>query len=81
MIPIKINFESSISVRELHKEFALCGADVLEAFTFNGTDDNLNTNKPADKQLSVRIFFTITFWTAVFTPIKIENKVSNYINK
>lgn len=61
MICIKMNFETLISVRELHKEFALCGADVLEAFTFNGTEDNLNVNKPADKQLSVRIFLPLRF--------------------
>ena len=68
MIPIKINFEPSISVRELHKEFALCGADVLEAFTFNGTEDNLNINKPAGKQLSVRIFLLLPFGQLYLLP-------------
>lgn len=30
------------AVTQAHTDFALCGSDILQAFVFNGTDDNLN---------------------------------------
>ena len=56
-------------VRELHREFALSGADVLQAFVFNGTDDNLNQNRPKDQQLSVRKLFIFCRVSLEFIPL------------
>ena len=57
-----------LKVRELHREFALSGADVLQAFVFNGTDDNLNQNRPKDQHLSVRQFFIFRGVSLEFIP-------------
>ncbi|XP_057311420.1 betaine--homocysteine S-methyltransferase 1-like isoform X2 [Hydractinia symbiolongicarpus] len=43
--------EHPSAVTELHREFALSGADILEAFAFNGTDDNLNRSRSNDTKL------------------------------
>lgn len=48
-----INLLSLALVRELHREFALCGADVLQAFVFNGTDDRLNAHRDGKAKLNV----------------------------
>ncbi|XP_066917958.1 betaine--homocysteine S-methyltransferase 1-like [Clytia hemisphaerica] len=37
--------EHPSAVKELHKEFALSGADVLQAFVFYGNDDKLNNGR------------------------------------
>jgi len=42
------------AVREIHREFALCGADVLEAFVFNGTESSLNRTRTKDNKLSCK---------------------------
>ena len=47
-------------VRELHREFALCGADVLEAFVFYGTDDKLNVGRSEHNKLDVGVKVIIT---------------------
>ena len=40
-------------VLQLHREFALAGADVLQAFVFNGTNDRLNKFRDKDNLLDV----------------------------
>ncbi|XP_057303573.1 betaine--homocysteine S-methyltransferase 1-like [Hydractinia symbiolongicarpus] len=50
----EVVLEYPTAVREIHREFALCGADILEAFSFNGTDDNLNKARMADNKLCAK---------------------------
>ena len=41
------------SVSELHKEFALSGANVLQALVFYGNDENLNVGRDENNKLDV----------------------------
>lgn len=50
----EVVLEYPTAVREIHREFALCGADILEAFSFNGTDDNLNKARTANNRLCAK---------------------------
>uniref|UniRef100_A0A7M5X3G4 Hcy-binding domain-containing protein n=2 Tax=Clytia hemisphaerica TaxID=252671 RepID=A0A7M5X3G4_9CNID len=36
------------AVSQCHTDYALCGADILQAYVFNGTDDNLNFARRKD---------------------------------
>ena len=36
------------TVKQCHADYALCGSDILQAFVFNGTDDNLNFARRKD---------------------------------
>ncbi|XP_057303739.1 betaine--homocysteine S-methyltransferase 1-like [Hydractinia symbiolongicarpus] len=47
----EVVLEYPSAVTELHREFALCGADLLEAFAFNGTDENLNRCRTNETKL------------------------------
>ena len=42
-------------VRQVHREFAMSGADVLQAFVFNGTDDRLNKYRTGSNKLDVSV--------------------------
>ena len=50
---------SFVSVKELHKEFALSGADVLQAFVFYGNDDKLNIGRDESNRVNVSLLFEV----------------------
>ena len=39
-------------MRQLHKEFLRAGADVMQAFTFNGTEESI-----VSRGVSIKVFF------------------------
>jgi betaine-homocysteine S-methyltransferase len=65
----EVCIEYPSALRQIHHDFALCGADVLEAFTFNGTEANINRHRKGKDRLDPALINT--------TAIKIVKEVAD----
>jgi len=60
-------------VLQLHREFALCGADVLQAFVFNGTDDRLNQFREGKDKLDVSNHLVVLTSSVSTVPVRMSS--------